>query len=81
MVASVVGPEHVGEPLKLVDGGTEEFYSLLRTKGIGESMATSLCQTLQVYAARTLFQQEHPELPSAFVAQLENAQEVSLVYS
>src|SRR5262245_42031539 len=56
VVAAVIGPERVGEPLKLVDGGTEEFYSLLLTHGVGESMAASLCQTLQVYAARTLFE-------------------------
>jgi len=80
VVASVVGPERVGEPLKLVDGGTEEFYSLLMSNGLGESMAASLCQTLEVYAARTLFEGEHPDLPSAFMAQVENALEVSLVY-
>jgi len=81
MVASVVGPEGVGEPLKLVDGGTEEFYSLLRDRGFGESQATSLAQTLQVYAARTLFDTEHPDLPSAFTAQVESALEVSYVLS
>ncbi len=77
VVASVVGPEAVGEPLKLVDGGTEEFQSLLLERGFQASLAISLCQTLEVYAARTLFQGEHPDLPSAFIAQLENAQEVS----
>jgi len=79
-VASVVGPERVGEPRALVDGGTEEFYSLLMGNGMGDSMAASLCQTLEVYAARTLFDSEHPALPSAFMAQVENALEVSGVY-
>lgn len=78
MVAAVLGPERVPEPLKLVDGGTEEFYSLLMERGFGTSLAASLCQTLQVYAARTLFSETHPELPSAFVAQVATAEETSL---
>jgi len=81
VVASVLGPDRVGEPLKLVDGGTEEFYSLLQERGVGTSMAASLCQTLEVYAARTLFENEHPSLPSAFMAQVENALEVADVLS
>ncbi len=73
-VASVIGPERVGDTRKLVDGGTEEFYSLLMQHGYGQSLSASLCQTLEIYAARTLFSAEHPELPSAFTAQIENAQ-------
>jgi len=81
LVASILGPNAVDEPLKLVRGGTEGFESLLLERGFGSALAASLSQTLEVYAARTLFESEHPELPSAFMAQVENAREVASVYN
>jgi hypothetical protein len=76
-VASVLGPNQVTDPLKLVHGGTDGFKSLLSERGFGDALAASLCQTLEVYAARTLFEPRQPDLPSGFMAQVEKAREVS----
>jgi len=78
LVASVMGPTQVPDPLKLVHGGTDGLRSLLGERGFGRELAASLCQTLEVYAARTLFESRQPELPAGFMAQVEKAQEVSL---
>jgi hypothetical protein len=81
LVASVMGSTRVPDPMKLVHGGTDGLRSLLTTRGFGDDMATSLCQTLEVYAARTLFEAKQPDLPSGFMAQVENAREVGDVYN
>lgn len=81
VVASVLGPSYVVDPLKLVEGGATSFRELLIAKGFAPVQAESLAQTLEVYAGRTLFEKQHPELPSGFMAQVENAQEVSRVHS
>lgn len=77
VVASVLGPGNVIDPLKLVAGGADGFRSLLLEKGFTHPHAESLAQTLEVFAARTLFEREHPDLPSGFMAQVEQAREVS----
>jgi len=77
LVASVLGSKQVADPMKLVHGGTDGFHALLCERGFGESLASSLCQTLELYAARTLFEGKQPDLPSGFMAQVEHAQEVS----
>jgi len=81
LVASVMGATKVTDPMKLVHGGTDGFRSLLSERGFGEALAASLCQTLEVYAARTLFETKQPDLPSGFLAQVEKAREVSDVYN
>jgi hypothetical protein len=81
IVASVLGQEDVGDPMKLVNGGGDGFQALLVQKGVDESFAASLRQTLEVYAARTLFDDKHPALPAAFTAQVDNAMEVSGVFT
>jgi hypothetical protein len=77
LVASVLGPAQVLDPMKLVHGGADGFKSLLAERGFGNELAASLCQTLEVYAARTLFEDRQPNLPSGFEAQVEKAREVS----
>lgn len=77
VVASVLGPSEVGEPLKLVQGGADGFHSLLRERGFAEAQASSICQTLEVYAARTLFEPRQPDLPAGLMAQIEKAREIS----
>ena len=77
LVASVVGAERVTDPLKFVRGGTDAFQLLLEERGFGNVLAESLCQTLEVYAARTVFEPRQPDLPAGFVAQVERAREVS----
>lgn len=77
LVAAALGPEYVKEPLKLVKGGCDGFNSWLTEQGVEASQAASLCQQLEVFSARTLFQPRCPELPSGFVAAIEKAKEVS----
>lgn len=77
MVAAAVGAEGVVDPMKLVKGATDGFQLFLVDNGLDPAQAQSLGQQLEVYAARTLFDQRCPDLPSGFVASLERAQEVS----
>lgn len=77
LVASVMGSKAVADPVKLVSGGADGFHSLMREWGLSDSLAGSLKQTLEVYAARTLFQSALPDLPQGFIAQVHKAQEVS----
>jgi hypothetical protein len=77
MVASALGPSYVEDPLKLVKGGTDSFRSYLIEQEFGHEQAGAICQQLEVFAARTLFEKRCPELPTGFVAALERAREVS----
>jgi hypothetical protein len=81
LVASTLGVEQVHsfgvDPLKLVQGGTEEFRGLLVEQGIQPTQADALCQRLEIYAAKTLFDSQQPELPPGFMAQVAQAEEVS----
>jgi hypothetical protein len=77
VVASVVGKEFADDPMKLVKGGTDPFRSWLHEQGFEVSQAASLCQQLEVYAAKTLFDPRCPELSPGFVASVEKAKEIS----
>lgn len=81
MVASVVGMQEIvrigQDPMKLVSGGADGLRSLLCEWKFSEEQVGSLCQMLEVYAAKTLLEAEHPDLPSGLVAQIERALEVS----
>ena len=77
LIASVLGPEKVVDPLKLVKGGAAGYRSLLEEWGFETAQAESLAQTLEVYAARTLYETRQPELPAGFIAQVEKAKETS----
>ena len=77
LVASVVGAAEAGDPLTLVRGGTDALRSWLEEQEFDAQQAGSLCQQLEVFAARTLFESRCPELPSGFVAAVEKAREVS----
>jgi hypothetical protein len=81
LVASLLGPEQVvklgiKDPMKLVQGGGDGLRDMLIDSGCDALQARSLAQMLEVYAAKTLFDQR-PSLPSGFVAAIEKAQEVS----
>jgi hypothetical protein len=76
LVASVMGS--VEDPLKLVRGGTDSFRSWLQEQDFDPSQAASLCQQLEILAARTLSEPRCPDLPSGFVAAVLKAEEVSL---
>jgi hypothetical protein len=82
LVAAVLGQDvlaelNVPQPMKLVTGGTDGFRSLLTDWGFSTSQAEALCEMVTVYAAKTLFDRNHPALPSGFAAQVERMQEVS----
>ena len=77
LVASVLGPGYVEDPMKLVKGGTDSFRSYLLEQDFGPEQATAVCQQLEVFAARTLFDPRCPKLPPGFVAAVEKAREVS----
>jgi hypothetical protein len=77
VVAAGAPAEYLAEPLKLVHGGTDFFRTLLTEWGWAAEQTSSLCQQLEVYAARTLCEPKCPELPSGFVAAVEKAREVS----
>ena len=50
---------------------------LLGEWGWSGEQRSSLCQQLEVFAARTLSDSRCPELPSGFVAAIEKGKEVS----
>lgn len=77
VVASVVGARYVTDPMKLVHGGTDGLRSLLLERGWDDAQSVSLCQQIEVFAARTLFDARCPDLPSGLVAALERGREVS----
>ena len=77
LVASVVGAAEAGDPLTLVRGGTDSLRSWLEEQEFDTQQAVSLCQQLEIFAARTLFESRCPELPSGFIAAIEKAKEVS----
>jgi hypothetical protein len=77
LVASVLGQAEVQDPMKLVNGGADGLRSLLSEWGFEDTQAGALCQMVEVFAARTLFESKQPDLPSGFMAQVEKAKEVS----
>ena len=77
LVASIMGVTSVTDPRALVKGGTEDFQEQLVEWGIDKTQAAALCQMVEVWAAKTLFESKQPELPSGFMAQVEKAKEVS----
>lgn len=80
LVAAALQPELVNGNVDLevlVRGGTDEFRGILTEWGIRDEDADLLCKRVEFYAAKSLFEQQQPELPPGFVAQVEQAQEVA----
>jgi hypothetical protein len=75
VVASVAGAQP--DPLMLVRDGTSSLRLWLEEQAFDPAQAQSLCQQLEIFAARTLEQPRCPELPSGFVSAVEKAREVS----
>jgi hypothetical protein len=81
MVASALGLEQLEEmgkrdPLALVKGGADEFVGILEEWGIDQIQAAALCQRIEAYAAKTLFEDTQPELPPGFISQVEELDSV-----
>ena len=81
LVASTLGQAQTGEwgdLIRLVSGAAESFRQVLTASfDVDDAQARALAQMIEVYAARTLFDSDCPELPPGFVAQVEKAREVS----
>jgi hypothetical protein len=82
LVASMFGPEglkEIGapEPLKLVAGGADAFKTILNDWGFGNNQSAALAEMVEVYAARTLYDEKPSPLSSGFVAHVDRIQEIS----
>jgi hypothetical protein len=77
LVASIVGPEVVGklgwEPLRLVRGGTDTFNDMLIYWDYSSKQADAICEMIESFAARTLYDERLPQLPTGFTTHLHNA--------
>jgi hypothetical protein len=72
LVASALGrmglePLGAPEPRALVAGGTEGLHTILRSWGYSPGDATTVCDLLEIHAARTLFQ-PNPPVPEGLAA-------------
>jgi hypothetical protein len=80
IVASALGAELLEEmgrrdPISLVSGGTDDFRDILSEWGVLRADAEVLCQRLEAYAAKTLFEPGQPELPPGFASLVEQLSE------
>jgi hypothetical protein len=79
LVASIVGPETVErlewDPQRLVRGGTDTFRDMLVYWGYTEKQSQAICELIEGFAARTLYDERLPQLPNGFAAHLERAKE------
>lgn len=80
-LASVIGAKMLVElgadPMSLVKDGTETYKPLLLSWGYSEAQASALCEMVETYAARTLYQDRTPSLPSGFAAQVIGMKELT----
>ncbi len=78
LIAASMGPgDYTHDPAALVKDGADGFRGLLVEWGVPSEQATKLQRMLEVYAARTLFDRQCPELPSGFVSAVEKVREGS----
>lgn len=79
LVASIVGPQTVQKlewtPQRLVRGGTDTFKDMLIYWGYSDTQAQAICELIEGFAARTLYDERLPQLPNGFAAHLERARE------
>lgn len=80
--AAVLGKEALegcgfADPLDLVKTGSDGFLTICTEWGIDETQGKALAQSIEVFAARTLFEMGLPAFPSGFFAQLMRATEIS----
>ena len=64
-----MGLEPLGspEPRALVAGGTDGLHTILRSWGYSPGDAKTVCDLLEIHAARTLFQ-ANPPVPEGLAA-------------
>jgi len=77
LVASVIGPNGVEglglEPLRLVRGGADTLREMLSHWGYSSTQSEAICELIEAFAARTLYDGRQPPLPAGFAAHLEHA--------
>lgn len=80
LVAAIVGPTIVErlelDPRQLVHGGTAAYKDMLVYWDYSPQQAAAICELIESFAARTLYDERLPQLPSGFAAHLERAKEV-----
>ena len=80
LVASALGPgivQQVGwDPLRLVRGGADTLQDMLVYWDYSPKQAQALAELIESFAARTLYDERLPQLPSGFAAHLERAKEL-----
>lgn len=82
LIASALGAEMVydlgmRDPIAMVAGGTADFSGILTEWGIAPQDAAVLCERIEAYAAKTLFDPNVPDLPPGFASHVEHALEMS----
>lgn len=79
LVASIVGPDVVQklgwEPLRLVRGGTDTFKDMMIYWDYTPTQAAAICEMIESFAARTLYDERLPQLPTGFATHLDRAKE------
>lgn len=80
VVASVLGPARLEQlkvdPAVLVKGGADGLRELLAGWGYPPAQSEALAEMVELYAARTLFEERTPALPSGFEAQITRTREL-----
>lgn len=82
IVASALGAEMIEnlakrDPIALVAGGTADFKGMLEEWGVLPADVAVLCERIESYAAKTLFDPVVPNLPPGYAAHVEHALEVA----
>jgi hypothetical protein len=79
LVASLVGHDVVTklgwEPLRLVRGGTDTFRDMMIYWDYTPTQAAAICEMVESFAARTLYDERLPQLPTGFATHLARAKE------
>lgn len=79
LVASILGPEIVGrigwDPPRLVRGGTDTLRDMLVYWDYTPKQSDAICEMIESFAAKTLYDGRLPQLPVGFATHLERAKE------
>jgi hypothetical protein len=82
IVAATIGQEMLKQmglanTIALVNGGADGLRSVLAEYGYLPPQIDTLCEMVEIYASRTLFDTRFPELPEAFTQHLRVLTEVA----
>ena len=64
-------------PLELVKGGSDDFVGFCEAWSIQPTQAQAMGQMIEVFSAKTLFEEGMPQFPSGLTAAIERANDVS----